>query len=117
MEATLNASNAPRSTMAASALTKLKFFDVSDEQIAELQRTGEPRKTLTVHAPQDGFVVEKMVVQGQMADAGMKLYRLADIGLVWVQAQVYEQDLIYLKLGQEATVTLDYLPDREFRGR
>jgi rubrerythrin len=58
-----------------------------------------------------------MVVEGQMVDAGMKLYRLADLGLVWVQAQVYEQDLDYVKLGQEATVTLSYLPDREFRGR
>jgi rubrerythrin len=42
---------------------------------------------------------------------------LADLGLVWVQAQIYEQDLAYVKLGQEATVTLSYLPDREFRGR
>jgi len=100
-----------------SALTKLKFFDISDGQIAELERTGKPTKTLTVFAPMDGVVVEKMVVQGQMVDAGMKLYRLADLGLVWVQAQIYEQDLSYIKLGQEATVTLSYLPDREFRGR
>ena len=104
-------------SLRASARTKLKFLDVSDEQIAELERTGQPRKTLSIFAPQDGFVVEKMVVQGQMVDPGMKLYRLADIGLVWVQAQIYEQDLVYLKLGQEAMVTLDYLPDREFRGR
>jgi rubrerythrin len=52
-----------------------------------------------------------------MADAGARLYRLADLALVWVQAQIYEQDLPYVKLGQEATVTLPYLPDREFRGR
>jgi RND family efflux transporter MFP subunit len=100
-----------------SARNKLKFYDISDEQIAELDRTGEPRKTLQVFAPQDGFVVEKMALQGQMVDAGMKLYRLADLGLVWAQAQIYEQDLPYLKLGQEAIVTLSYLPDREFRGR
>ncbi len=100
-----------------SALTKLKFFDISDGQIAELKRTGEPRKTLQILAPQDGFVVEKMVVEGQMVDPGMKIYRLADLGLVWVQAQIYEQDLVYIKLGQEATVTLSYLPDRDFRGR
>jgi len=100
-----------------SALTKLKFFDISDGQIAELERTGKPTKTLSVFAPMDGIVVEKMVVQGQMVDPGMKLYRLADLGLVWVQAQIYEQDLAYLKLGQEAIVTLSYLPDREFRGR
>jgi len=100
-----------------SALTKLKFFDISDEQIAEIERTGEPRKTLRILAPQDGFVVEKLVVEGQMVEPGMKIYRLADLGLVWVQAQIYEQDLVYIKLGQEATVTLSYLPDREFRGR
>jgi RND family efflux transporter MFP subunit len=100
-----------------SALTKLKFFDISDEQIAELERTRQPSKTLRVLAPQDGFVMEKTIVQGQMVEAGMKTYRLADLGLVWVQAQIYEQDLAYIRLGQEVTVTLSYLPDREFRGR
>jgi len=100
-----------------SARTKLKFYDISDGQIAELERTQQPRKTLRILAPQDGFVIDKMVVEGQMVDAGMKIYRLADLGLVWVQAQIYEQDLAYIKLGQEAMVTLSYLPDREFRGR
>jgi len=101
----------------ASAVTKLRFFDISAEQIAELNRTREPRKTLQIAAPQDGFVMEKSVVEGQMVDPGMKLYRLSNLSLVWVQAQIYEQDLAYIRLGQEATVTLAYLPDREFRGR
>ena len=110
--------NAPGAmALKTSALTKLKFFDISDAQIADLDRTGQPSKTLRILAPMDGFVVEKMVVQGQMVDPGMKIYRLADLGLVWVQAQVYEQDLSYVKLGQEATVALSYLSDREFRGR
>ena len=74
-------------------------------------------KTLTITAPIAGFVVEKNIVHGQMVDAGMKLYRLADIGVVWVYAQVYEQDLPAIQLGQEATMTLSYLPDRKFRGR
>jgi multidrug efflux pump subunit AcrA (membrane-fusion protein) len=114
----LEGTNAPGgSALKASALTKLKFFDISDDQITELERTREPTKTLRILSPQDGFVIEKTVVGGQLADAGTKLYRLADLGLVWVQAQVYEQDLPYVKLGQEATVTISYLPDREFRGR
>ncbi len=112
-----NTSVSGNDSLKASALTKLKFFDISDEQIAELEKTRRASKTLRILAPQDGFVVEKMAVQGQMVDAGMNIYRLADLGLVWVQAQVYEQDLVYLKLGQEATMKLDYLPDREFRGR
>ena len=52
-----------------------------------------------------------------MVEAGMKLYRLADLGTVWVQSQIYEQDLPFVRLGQEATVSLSYLPDRKFRGR
>ena len=112
------ATNAPGSdSLKTSALTKLKFFDISDEQIAELERSREPHKTLRIVAPQDGFVMEKTVVGGQMVEPGMKTYRLADLGLVWVQAQVYEQDLPYIQLGQEVTVTLSYLSDREFRGR
>jgi RND family efflux transporter MFP subunit len=110
--------NAPAgNSLRNSALTKLRFFDISDAQIAELERSQEPRKTLQIVAPQDGFVVEKAVVEGQMVDAGMKLYRLANLGLVWVQAQIYEQDLAFIHLGQEASVTLSYLPGREFRGR
>lgn len=100
-----------------SALTKLKFFDVSDQQIAELEKTRKAAKTLRVNAPRDGIVVEKMAIQGQMVEAGMKLYRLADLAIVWVQSQVYEQDLAYVRLGQEAVVSLSYLSDRKFRGR
>ena len=99
------------------AQTKLKFYDISDEQIAELEKTRQAKKTLRVTAPRDGIVVEKMVVEGQMVDAGMKLYRLADLAIVWVQSQVYEQDLEFVQLGQESVVSLSYLPDRKFRGR
>jgi RND family efflux transporter MFP subunit len=99
------------------ALDKLKFYDISDTQIAALEKSRQPRKTLEILAPADGFVVEKNVVQGQMVEAGINLYRLADLGIVWVYAQVYEQDLPYVQLGQEATVKLSSLPDREFRGR
>jgi RND family efflux transporter MFP subunit len=99
------------------AASKLKFFDVPAAQIAELEKSRTPRKALPVAAPMSGFVIEKNVVAGQMVDAGMKLYRLADLGIVWVIAQVYEQDLAYVRLGQEAVVKVASLPDREFRGR
>ena len=105
------------SGLKASARQKLKLFDISDDQIAELEKRRQPQRTLRVDAPIDGIVVEKMAVQGQMVEAGMKLYRLADLSIVWVQSQIYEQDLALLKLGQEAEVSLSYLPDRKFRGR
>src|ERR1039458_3020009 len=116
--AVLNSTNGSGgTTLREAALDKLKFFDISDAQIADLQKNRTPKRALEILAPADGFVIEKNVVQGQMVDAGMKLYRLANLGIVWVFAQVYEQDLPYVQLGQEATVKLSSLPDREFRGR
>jgi RND family efflux transporter MFP subunit len=99
------------------ASNKLKFFDISDAQIAELAKKREPSRTLPFVAPIDGFVIEKDAVQGQMVEPGMKLYRLADLGIVWVFAQIYEQDLPNIQLGQEAVVRIASMPDREFRGR
>ena len=112
------ATNGPgASLLRESAVNKLRYFDVPDAQIAGLEKTRQLTKTLPVVAPMSGFVIEKNVVAGQMVDAGMKLYRLADLGIVWVLAQVYEQDLAYVRLGQEAVVKVASLPDREFRGR
>lgn len=104
-------------SLKASALRRLQNFDISAAQITALEKTGEVRKTLEITAPRDGIVVEKMAFQGQMADAGMKLYRLADLSRVWVQSPVYEQDLPLVRVGQEAEVSLTYLPGQTFRGR
>jgi multidrug efflux pump subunit AcrA (membrane-fusion protein) len=109
--------NQGSAALKASARQKLKLFDISDDQIADLEKSRKPQRTLRVDAPINGIVVEKMVVQGQMVEAGMKLYRLADLAIVWVQSQIYEQDMALLKLGQEAQVSLSYLPDRKFTGR
>ncbi len=99
------------------AMTKLRYWDISEDQIAELERTRMPKKTLRMNAPRDGIVVEKLVTEGQMVEPGMKLYRLADLATVWVQAQIYEQDLSFIGLGQEATVSLASQTDPKFRGR
>jgi RND family efflux transporter MFP subunit len=112
-----NSASPGAAALKADAITKLKYYDVSDAQIAELESTRAAKKTLRINAPRDGVVVEKMVVQGQMVDPGTRLYRLADLGVVWLQAQIYEQDLPFIQLGQEAVVSLSYLPDRKFRGR
>ena len=99
------------------ALKKLKSSGISDDQIAALKNVRNPSKTFWINAPADGFAIEKNVVQGQMVEEGAKLYRLADLAIVWVFAQVYEQDLPYIRLGQESVVKLASFPDREFRGR
>ena len=95
----------------------LKNLGVQDAQIAEIETNRLALNSLTIAAPISGFVVEKNIVAGQLVDAGIRLYRIADLGIVWVLAQVYEQDLSFVQLGQEAVVKVASLPDREFRGR
>ena len=75
--------------LVAAARRRLSYWDVSAEQIARLERTGEVTKTLTLTAPFDGVVLEKMVVAGQSVMPGMKLYRLADLRTVWIEGEVF----------------------------
>jgi len=103
--------------LADSTLKKLQFLDISADQIAKLEKSGQAGKTLAILAPRDGIVIEKNVVVGQMVEAGAKLYRIADLATVWVIVQVYERDLPFIKLGQEAEITTAYLPDRHYHGR
>jgi len=99
------------------ARTRLEYFDISPEQITELERTGTVSKTLTIRAPFTGIVTSKNVVEGQRIMAGMEVFRIADLSTVWVIAKVFEYDVPYVRLGQEAFMTLDYLPGQTFRGR
>jgi len=99
------------------ARTRLQFFDISPAQIRELERTGVVRKTLTIRAPFTGIVTHKNVVEGQMVKSGADLFRIADLSTVWVIGKVFENDLPYVELGQEAFMTLSYVPGKTFRGR
>jgi Cu(I)/Ag(I) efflux system membrane fusion protein len=99
------------------ARRRLLLWDISPAQVRELERTGKTQKTLTLHSPFNGFVVEKMAVEGMKTDAGMALYRLADLSEVWALADVYEYELPLVRVGQEAVLTLSYLPGEAFRGR
>jgi len=99
------------------AIRNLKNFDVPDAQIAEIETNRQVLRTLPMPAPISGFVIEKDAVAGQMVDAGIRLYRIADLSIVWVLAEIYEQDLPFVQLGQEVVVKVPAFPDREFRGR
>jgi membrane fusion protein, copper/silver efflux system len=103
-------------TLREAAREKLKFFDIPDAQIAALEKSRAPRKTLPIAAPMSGYVMEKMVVQGQMVEPGTKLYELVNHGTVWVQAQIYEQDLPVVQIGQDAVVSTASAPGKTFRG-
>ena len=100
-----------------SAKTRLELFDLGDDQIDALGKRDEPQKTVAVRSPAAGIVVEKMATEGMQITPGMRVYRIADLSKVWVQATVYESQLPYVKEGQAAAMTLAYLPGESFAGR
>jgi len=103
--------------LAESAKRRLKLWDISDEQIKALEESGEAKKTLTLYSPFSGFVLEKMAYKGMNVMPGMTLFRIADLSVVWLYADIYEYELPFIRLGQQASIQLSYLPQESFTGK
>ena len=99
------------------AETKLSLIGLSAEQIKAVAKSGAPIEKLTFSAPASGYVIEKTVVEGAAIRAGDRVFRIAALDKVWVEADVFEADLGRVTKGQTATVTLSYIPDRTFEGK
>jgi Cu(I)/Ag(I) efflux system membrane fusion protein len=97
-----------------SARRRLRYWDVSAEEVARIERSGAPRRTVTLRSPADGVVVEKTVVQGARIMPGMDLFRIADLSTVWVDGEVFEKDLGAVRVGQHARVTFEAYPGESF---
>jgi len=104
-------------SLAESARRRLKLWDISDDQIKTLEESGQAKKTLTLSSPFSGFVLEKMAYKGMSLMPGMALFRLADLSAVWLYADIYEYELPFIRLGQQATIQLSYLPGEAFSGK
>jgi membrane fusion protein, copper/silver efflux system len=99
------------------ARRRLLLLEVSPAQVREIERSGRVRRAITVHAGASGFVVERAVQAGQAVEPGMVLYRLADLSTVWIDADVYEPDLRYIRTGESAEVEIAAYPGETLRGR
>ena len=107
----------PGERLMRAAETKLRLWGVGDDQIAELARRGEPIERVAFASPASGVVVEKTVVDGAAVTAGQRLFRIADLDEIWVEAEVYEADLHRIIKGTPAAIALDYLPGTTFTGK
>ncbi len=96
---------------------RLSLWDISEEQVEELQRSGQPKKNLTIFSPLSGFVIKKEAFQGMKVMPDKELYTIADLSAVWVNADIYEFELPNVRVGQTATITLSYFPSQTFTGR
>lgn len=105
------------SSILRSAREKLKLWDILDSEIEELERTGQAKKTVTIHSRGSGIVIEKNVVQGQKIMSGENLFKIADLSRVWILGDIYEYELPFIKTGQEARISLSYYPGESFAGK
>jgi Cu(I)/Ag(I) efflux system membrane fusion protein len=99
---------ASQQSLVDSSKRRLLLWDITEEQIAELEKSGKTRTETTINAPLSGVVLEKMVLDGAYIVPGMNLYKIADLSRVWIIADVYEYEAPLVKVGQQARVTLPY---------
>ena len=99
------------------ARERLRLWDMTEEQVQELERTGKPVRTIKILSPASGYVLQKMAILGMRVMPGEKLFDLADLSSLWILADVYEYELPFVRVGMPAKVTLSYLPGVEFSSR
>jgi Cu(I)/Ag(I) efflux system membrane fusion protein/cobalt-zinc-cadmium efflux system membrane fusion protein len=110
-------SNQANKGLLKAARQRLRYFDVAESEIREMENTGKIKKTVTIRSPFDGVVISKKAVEGSYVKEGMTVYRIADLSRVWVEVHIYEYELPWVGEGQKAEMTLPYLPGRRFFGR
>ncbi len=96
---------------------RLKYWDISDSQISQIERNGTPFKSLTLHSALDGFVITRNVFAGQQVAPETDLYVIADLSDIWIMAEVYEYEVPSVTMGQKALVTFPSFPGRTFTGK
>lgn len=100
-----------------SSRRRLALWEIGEEEIRELERTGQPQDEVLVRAPVSGHVVAKNAVQGKSFMPGETLYEIADLSHLWVRAYVFEFEAPLLKEGQSARVTFPYLGNRSIESK
>jgi len=97
--------------------TRLMYWDISENQIKKIKNTGTVQKTLTIYSPASGVVTKKYAFIGHYVKAGEHQYEIVDLSKVWVDVDVYEYELPWIRKGMPAKMVLSYLPGKIFYGK
>lgn len=95
---------------------RLELWDIPQEEIERLDRQATPMRTLTIRSPIDGIVLQKNAFAGMNVEPGMNIFVVADLSHVWVLADIFEQDIASIRIGQKAPFTMNAFPGRVFEG-
>ena len=104
-------------SLLASARERLKLWDISDAQIEKLDRTGEVSRTLTIYSPVAGVIQDRKAFPNTSVNPDTELYTVVDLSRLWLNADIYEYEAPYVRVGQPAEVRLSYFPGKVWRGR
>jgi RND family efflux transporter MFP subunit len=96
--------------------TRLRYWDLTDEQIQDLEKTKKMRKTLTIYSPAGGVVAKKNAFAGHYVKEGENQYEIVDLSKVWVDVDIYEYELPWVRQGMPAEMDLAYIPGKRFYG-
>jgi multidrug efflux pump subunit AcrA (membrane-fusion protein) len=99
------------------ARDRLELWGIDDAQIEQIIRDGKRITHLTIRSPMSGYVIKKYQVEGEYVEEGARLYDVADLSSVWIEAQVYEDQMAFLKEGLPVTATTKAFTHREFCGK
>ena len=99
------------------ARQRLLWWDVTESQVRELEREGKPSETLALVSPMDGSVLKKHVWAGEFMERGADFYHIADLSSLWVEAKLYELDLPFVRVGQEAAIEFEKGVEQERTGK
>jgi membrane fusion protein, copper/silver efflux system len=100
-----------------SARERLRRWDITEEQIKKLDETGQISRMTTIYSPIDGFVTKREAFERTYITPETELFEIADFSTVWVDAQIYEYEVPYVKVGQPAQMTLSYFPGKSHPGK
>ncbi len=102
------------------ARERLRLWGIGDDEINSILKTGKPITRVTIRSPISGHVIKKYQVEGQTVEEGAALFDVADLSTVWVEAQVYEDDLVFLKDAEHEHLPVSAIakafPNRVFSG-
>jgi hypothetical protein len=99
------------------ARRRLLYWDVPEDEIRALEQSGQVKKSLSIRCPFDGVVTNKNAVEGVFVKEGTTIYKIADLSRVWVEAHIYEYELPWVGVGQEAEMRLSYRPGKVYSGK
>ncbi|MGC2183224.1 MAG: efflux RND transporter periplasmic adaptor subunit, partial [Terriglobales bacterium] len=99
------------------AADRLRQFGVPLSELARLEQTGTVQHDVTIDSPASGYITEFNTLPNQYVQAETKLYTIADLSTVWINANVFQTGVGALKSGMPAAMTIDTYPGRTFKGR